>query len=67
MNGLLIWLARMAGTAGVLVILVAVAGRLAGAFWVGGFQVGTLLQAGMAAMLIACLSYLAVLVERRPG
>jgi len=34
---------------------------------VGGFQVGTVLQAGMAAMILGCLAYLAVLVDGIPG
>jgi hypothetical protein len=37
--------------------------RLAGAYWLGGYQVGTILQAGMAATLLACLAYLVTLVE----
>jgi len=59
-------MARIAGLIGVTVMAVAVLGRLAGLFWVGSFQVGTALQAGMAATLLACLGYLAALVETRP-
>jgi hypothetical protein len=60
------WAARIAGLVGIAAIVLAVIGRLAGLFWVGSFQVGTVLQAGMAATLLACLGYLAALVEARP-
>jgi hypothetical protein len=60
----LIWMARFAGAAGIAVIALAVLARLSGAYWLGGFQVGTLLQAGMAATLVACLGYVAALAER---
>ena len=66
MYTLLMWLARLAGIFGVAVILIAGLARVAGAFWLGSFQVGTLLQVGMAATLVACLAYLALLVERAP-
>jgi hypothetical protein len=48
-------------------IAAAVAGRLVGEYWLAGFQVGTILQAGMAATLVACLAYMTVLVERPNG
>lgn len=64
MNTLLIWFARVAGIIGVAVIALAAVGRLSGAYWIGGFQVGTVLQAGMAATLVACLGYVAALAER---
>ena len=67
MNDLLKWIARLAGIAGVVVMVLAVLGRLAGAYWLGSFQVGTILQGGMAATLVACLAYLAALAERRAG
>jgi hypothetical protein len=60
----LIWIARFAGVAGVAVIALAVLARLSGAYWLGGLQVGTLLQGGMAATLVACLGYVAALAER---
>lgn len=66
MKSLLIWAARLAGTAGVALIGVAVLARIAGAYWLGGVQIGTVLQAGMAATLVACLGYLAALAEQRP-
>jgi len=63
MRALLTWISRFAGIIGVVVIAVAVAGRLAGAYWLQGFQLGTVLQAGMASTLVACLGYVAALVE----
>ena len=57
------WIARLAGVAGVLAMAVAVLARLAGAYHLGSFQVGTILQIGMAATLVACLAYLVALVE----
>ena len=57
------WIARLAGIAGVAAIAVAIVSRLAGAYLLGSFQVGTILQAGMAAAVIACLAYLVVLAE----
>ena len=64
MQALLIWIGRVAGIIGIAVIGVAIAARLGGAYWLGGFQVGTLLQGGMAATLLACLGYVAALAER---
>ena len=66
MRTLLVWIARLAGVFGIATIAVAFGARLAGAHWLGSFQTGTILQAGMAAVLVACLTYVAVLVER-PG
>jgi len=67
MNNLLRWTGRSAGAIGVLVCAVSVVLRATGVWAVGGFQVGTLLQAGMAAMLLGCLAYLAVLVDGARG
>ncbi|GIX28409.1 MAG: hypothetical protein KatS3mg123_2290 [Burkholderiales bacterium] len=64
METLLLWIGRLAGLAGVLVCAVAVAVRLSGAYWLAGFQAGTLLLAGMAAMLMGCLSLLMLLTSR---
>ena len=66
MNKLLIWVARLAGICGVALIVLAAFARLTGAYWLAGFQIGTLLQAGMAAALVGCLGYMAALVEQ-PG
>jgi len=55
------WVAGLTGT----VLCLASGGlRLSGAFWIAGFQTGTLLQAGIAAMVFGCLCFLAVLTQR---
>jgi hypothetical protein len=63
MDTLLIWIARITGIVGVAAIGLAALGRLSGAYWLGGFQVGTVLQGGMATTLVACLGYVAALAE----
>jgi len=60
----LLWLGRLVGLAGVLACAVAVYSRMTGSFFLGGFQVGTLLQAGMAAILAGCFCLLVVLTNR---
>lgn len=54
----------LAGISGALLCIIGVASRLSGAYWLGGFQVGTLLQAGTAAMVFGCFCLLAVLTRR---
>jgi hypothetical protein len=49
----------------VLVCAVAVGARLIGSWAVAGVSIGTVLQLGMAAMILASLAYCAVLVESR--
>ena len=66
MESLLLWIGRLAGAAGVLIVLAAVVARAGGSYVVGGLQVGTLLQAGIAAMVLGCLAYVAHLAERPP-
>ncbi len=63
----LLWIGRLAGALGVLLCLIAIGARLTGAFWIAGFQAGTVLQAGMAAMLLGCLAHLVVLTQRLTG
>ena len=67
MRTLLMWIARLAGLTGIAMMAVALGARLAGAYWLAGFQTGTILQAGMAATLVACLAYVAILVEHPSG
>jgi hypothetical protein len=67
MDIVLVWLGRVAGIAGLGVCAGAVALRATGHWHVGSFAVGTLLQLGMAGMILACLAYCAALVERRTG
>lgn len=64
MQALLIWMARIAAICGVTLIAVAAVARLSGMYSLAGFNSGTMLQAGMALVLLACLAYLATLVER---
>jgi hypothetical protein len=64
MDRLLLWLGRAAGVAGALICVVAGALRLTGSYWLGRFQLGSLLLVGVAAMTLGCLCFLAVLTER---
>jgi hypothetical protein len=64
MGTVLLWMGRLGGIAGVLLCAMAVALRIRGVYNFAGFQIGTLLLAGIAAMLIGCLGYLALMVER---
>ncbi len=64
METLLLWVGRLAGLSGVLLTVVAIGSRATGNFFFGGFQVNTVLQAGTAAMVLGCLSYIANLAER---
>jgi len=58
MNDALVLIGRLAGIAGALVCLAAGITRLLGHFYVAGFAAGTLLQAGMAGLLIGCFALL---------
>jgi hypothetical protein len=64
MEILLLWIGRLAGLGGVALCVWAAYNRMAGSWFVGGFQIGTLLQAGTMAMLIACFCLLVVLTNR---
>jgi hypothetical protein len=64
MQALLLWIGRLAGLVGVIVCAGASFARLSGSWSIGSFQVGTMLQAGTAAMVLGCLAYCASLVER---
>jgi hypothetical protein len=61
----LLWLGRIGGGLGLALTAAALVLRLAGRYIAGGFQVGTLLLVGVAAMVAGCLGYLAYLAERR--
>jgi len=65
MRGLLVWIARVAGIGGIGLMLLAAGGRLGGVYWLAGFQIGTILQGGLAMTLVGCLGYVAALVEYR--
>jgi hypothetical protein len=64
MESLLLWMGRIAGIVGLALSAWAAYQRLTGAYFTGGFQVGTLLLAGMTGMLVACLCLLLVLTQR---
>jgi len=64
MNNLLLLLGRAAGVAGLLLIAVAVVVRLTGAYWLGGFQIGTVLLGGTVALVAGCFALLLVLTSR---
>jgi hypothetical protein len=64
MNQLLLLLGRVAGLVGLVLIAVAVAVRLTGAYWLGGFQIGTVLLGGTAALVAGCFALLLVLTSR---
>jgi hypothetical protein len=63
MNVLLLWIGRVAGCGGAFLCAVAAIARISGHYWLGSFQVGTLLLAGMAIMIAGCLGFLAWLTE----
>ena len=64
METLLRWIGRLGGAAGLVLCAAAVLMRLRGVYNFAGFQIGTLLLAGIAVMLVGCLAYLAAIAER---
>lgn len=58
MDKLLLWCGRLVGLFGFLLCLVSGAIRASGAFWIGSFQAGTVLQAGIAALVFGCFCLL---------
>ena len=63
MEKVLLGIGRVAGVAGAALSVLAGAARASGEFYLGGVQLATLLQAGMAAMILGCLCLLAVLTS----
>lgn len=63
MNSLLLLVGRLAGAAGLLLCIVAFGVRLTGVYFLGGFQLGTLLLAGIAAMIAGCFCLLLTLTS----
>ena len=63
MSGLLLWVGRLAGLAGVLLCGVAAAVRLSGGYQLGAYQALTVLDAGTALMVMGALAYAAALAE----
>jgi hypothetical protein len=64
MEIVLLWIGRLVGLAGVALCAWAIYNRLNGLYAAWGYQVGTLLQAGATAILVACLCLLFVLTNR---
>ena len=64
MESLLLWIGRIGGTIGLLLSAWAAYARLTGAFFLGGFQIGTLLLVGMTGLLVACFCLLLVMTLR---
>lgn len=64
MEIVLLWIGRLAGLAGAALCAWAIFNRLNGSYIAGGFQVGTMLQAGTTAMLVACFCLLLALTNR---
>ena len=64
MESILLLLGRLAALAGILICACAVYGRLSGMYYFLGFQVGTLLQVATVTLLIGCVCFLIVLVDR---
>ena len=57
---------QLAGLLGIVLMLVSVVGRLAGMFWFGGFQTGTLMLAGIGAVSVGCFLLLWAIASRAP-
>ena len=64
MDGLLLLLGRIAGVAGLALCVVAAVTRLGGAYYLGGFELATLLQAGVAVVVVGCFLLFLVLTAR---
>jgi hypothetical protein len=65
MTHLLIWIGRIAGLIGLAAVGGAVMLRAAGMWYLGGLQLGTLMNAGVAAMVLGIWAYVASLAERK--
>jgi len=61
---LLLWVGRIGGGVGVIVCAIAILMRMRGVYNFAGFQIGTLLLGGVAAMVLGCLGYVAAIAER---
>lgn len=64
MEALLLWLGRAVGGGGLLVCIVAMATRLTGNHYLGGFELLTVLQGGMATLIAGCFLLLVALSGR---
>jgi hypothetical protein len=66
MNMILLRGGQAIGILGLLLIAAAVIVRLSGRYIVGGFETGSLLQAGIATIAAGCFALLWLLVQRAP-
>ena len=64
MIDLLLWIGRLAGLLGIAATAAAVLLRASGVWHVGGLPLGTLLQAGIAALACGAWAYAAAIAER---
>ncbi len=64
MRALLLRGGQLIGLLGILLMGVSVASRLTGRFWLGEFQTGTLMVAGIGAVSVACFLLLWMVAER---
>jgi hypothetical protein len=64
-QSLLSWAGRLAGLAGMTIVAVAAFARLSGLYFLGGFQIGTLLLAGLAGVSVGCFLLLILLTGSR--
>ena len=63
MNNLMLMVGRVAGLGGLLLCIVSFGARLSGTYYLGGIQVGTVLQAALAIMVAGCFCLLWSLTE----
>jgi len=66
MRPLLLWIGRLAGLLGAGTTGCAVVVRASGSYHLGSMQLGTLLNAGVAAMVLGVLAYAAAFAEFGP-
>ncbi len=64
MMKLLLWVGRTGGLVGVALVVVAVLTRAAGQWHLGSMSVGSLLEGGVASMVLAVLAYTASMADR---
>ena len=64
MDGLFLLVGRLAGFVGVAACMVAVFVRLTGQYYLGTVSIGSVMQGGMAALLVACFCLLLSLSAR---
>ena len=65
MSNLLLWIGRLAGLVGLAAVGCAVMLRVTGTWHLGGLQIGTLMNTGVAAMVFGTWAYAASIAERK--